>query len=399
MKRRTVLGLGAASLFVGALPLRAATPGVSATEIKIGQTAAYSGPASISSPVAKTQLAYFDMINAKGGINGRKVNLISLDDGYSPPKTVEQVRRLVEQDEVLLIFGQIGTAPGLASRAYLNAGEVPQLFTSGGAAAFNNPKEFPWTVGTSITYRGEAIQFGKYIAKHLPDAKVGIIFQNDDFGRDYQRGVRQGLGDKADEAIIAEQGFETTEPTIESQLLSLRAAGVDVLVIGCITKYAIMALSFLGKQNWRPQVMLTNGSISVSQVLEPAGKENALNALTATPYKDASDPRWKDDPEYKNYTAFMAQYAKDLNPNDQYALSGYITVQLMAEVLRRAGDDLSRENILKVVTNLEGYRPGMVGADVSIRITPDNYDMFQSLQFMKFNGTNWEPVDAGLTGG
>lgn len=399
MKRRTVMGLGAASLFVGALPLRAQVPGVSATEIKLGQTAAYSGPASISAPVVLAQLAYFDMINAQGGINGRRVNLISLDDGYSPPRTVEQMRRLVEQDEVLLMFGQIGTAPALASRNYLNAAGIPQLFTSAGAAAFNNPAEYPWTVGTSITYRGEAIQFGRYIARHLPDAKVGILFQNDDFGRDYQRGVREGLGDLADAAIVAEQTFETTEPTIESQLLSLRAAEVDVLVIGCITRYAILALSFLGAHDWHPQVMITNGSISVSQVLEPAGTQNALNALTATPYKDASDPRWHDDPEYLDYVAFMQQYAPDLNPNDQYALSGYITVQLMAEVLRRAGDDLSRENILNVVTHFDGFRPGMVGPDVTIRITPDNYDMFQSLQFMQFNGENWQVFDAGLSEG
>lgn len=396
MKRRTVLGMGAAGLLVSALPLRAATPGVSATEIKLGQTAAYSGPASISSPVVLAQIAYFNMVNEKGGINGRKVNLISLDDGYSPPKTVEQTRRLVEQDEVLLMFGQIGTAPSMATRAYLNSMEVPQLFISGGASAFNNPKEFPWTVGTSITYHGEAVQFGQYLRKHLPDAKIGIIFQNDDFGRDYQHGVRQGLGDAADKMVVIEQGFETTEPTIESQLLSIRAAGADVLVIGCITKYAIMALSFLGRQDWHPQVMLTNGSISVSQVLEPAGKENAINAITASPYKDPSDPRWKDDPEYIAYLDFMGKYAKDLNPNDQYALSGYITVQLMAEVLRRAGDDLSRENIMSVVTNLSGYRPGMVGANVEIQITADNFDMFKSLQLMKFNGTNWEPFDADL---
>ncbi|MGR3322492.1 MAG: ABC transporter substrate-binding protein [Sagittula sp.] len=393
MNRRDVFTAGAASLLVSAMPGWA--QGVTDTEIKIGQTAAYSGPASIAATMPKTQIAYMEMVNENGGINGRKVNIISLDDGYSPPRTVEQTRRLVEQEEVLLMFGQIGTATGLATRDYLNSMEVPQLLTSTGAAAFNKPEEYPWTIGTAITYRGEAVDFGKYIAENMPGAKVGILYQNDDFGFDYRDGVREGLGDKADDLIVSEQGFETTDPTIQSQLLSLKASGADVLVIGCVTKYAIMGLSFLGEQDWKPQVFLTNASISVSQVLEPAGKDNAIGALTATPYKDPSDPRWKDDPEYLAYTGMLAKYAPDLNPNDQYALSGYITIQILEEILKRAGDDLSRENIKKVATNLDGFRVNMLGPDVTLANSPEDYNLFRGLQFMRFNGTNWEPATTG----
>ena len=380
-------GLGGAAL--------AETPGVTDTEIKLGQTGAYSGPASIASPVVKSTVAYFNMVNDNGGINGRKINLISLDDGYSPPKTVELTRKLVEQDEVLLLFGQVGSANGIAVRDYLNSMEVPQLLMQSGASALNNPKDYPWTIATSITYRGEAVEFGKYLAKQMPDAKVAIIYQNDDFGRDYHEGVRDGLGDKTD-MIVAEQSFETSDPTINSQLLSLKSSGADVLVIGAVTKFAIMSLRFLGENDWHPQVMLSNGSTSISNVLEPAGFENAKGAITATPYKDPATAKANNDPEYEKYAAFMAKYAPDLNPNDTYAQSGYIGVQIMEEILKRAGDDLSRENIKAVATNFEGFRPGMIGEAVSIRITPDNYQMYDRLQFMRFDGEKWVSFDAGL---
>lgn len=396
MKTKGFFGLGLAGFLAVSASAFAETHGVTDTEIKIGQTGAYSGPASIAAPVVKVTVAYFDMVNQNGGINGRKVNLISLDDGYSPPRTVEQIRKLVEQDDVALIFGQMGSANGIAVRDYLNAAGVPQLFTGSGASTLNDPKQYSWTIGTSITYRGEAVQFGKYIAAHMPNAKVGIIYQNDDFGRDYQEGVREGLGDLADKAVVAEQSFETTDPTIESQLLTIKSKDVDVLIIGCVTKYSIMALTFLGEQNWHPQVMLNNGSTSVSKVIEPAGVENAVGAITATPYKDPAAAAAAGDPEYKAYADFMGKFAPDLNPNDTYAESGYIVVQLMEEILKRAGDDLSRENIKKVATDFDGFRPNMVGDSVKIRITPDNYQMYDSLQFMKFNGKNWEAFDAGL---
>ena len=229
----------------------------------------------------------------------------------------------------------------------------------------------------------------------MPDAKVAIIYQNDDFGRDYHEGVREGLGERGD-MIVSEQSFETTDPTINSQLLSLKSSGADVLVVGAVTKFAIMSLRFLGDNDWHPQVMLSNGSTSVSQVLEPAGLENAKGAITATPYKDPASAQAAGDPDYEKYAAFMKEYAPDLNPNDTYAQSGYIVVQVLEEILKRAGDDLSRENIKAVATSLDGYKPGMVGDSVSIRITPDDYQMYQGLQFMRFDGEKWVSFDAGL---
>lgn len=396
MLRRSFLAAVSIGLMGAVVPALAEAPGVTDTQILLGQTGAYSGPASVASPVVKTAVAYFDMVNAKGGINGREIKVLSYDDGYSPPRTVEQVRKLVEQDEVLAIFGQMGTATGIAVRDYLNSMEVPQLLVASGASELNKPENYPWTIGTAITYRGEAQEFGKYIAKHMPDARVGILYQNDDFGRDYQEGVREGLGDLADKAIVIEQSFETTDPTIDSQLLSIKAADVDVLVIGCVTKFATMSLRFLGENDWKPQVMLNNGSTSVSRVIEPAGKENAVGAITATPYKDPSTAEAANDAEYAAFAAFISEYAPDLQANDTFAQSGYIIAQIMEEILKRAGDDLSRENIRAIASNFEGFRPGMVGDNVSIKITPDDFQMFSGLQFMRFNGTSWESFDSGL---
>jgi branched-chain amino acid transport system substrate-binding protein len=374
----------------------AADPGVTDTEITIGQTGPYSGPASLAAPQIKSNVAYFKMLNEKGGINGRKVNLISLDDGYAPAKAVELTRELVEQDHVLLIFSQVGTAVAAANSAYLNAKKIPQLMTASGASRFANPKAFPWTVGTAASYRGEARLFGAYLAKNEPDAKIGILYQNDDLGKDYLNGVAEGLGDLAAKAIVSRKSFDIQEPTLDSQIIDLKASGADTVVLAGTARPMVLAIRKIGDLGWKPQILLSLAGTSVENTLKPAGLDYARGVISTTVYKDPSDTRWKDDPEYVEYVAFMKKYLPDLSPYDVYAVSGYISAQVMAKVLTDAGNDLSRENILKTMTSLTNFRPKMSAPAVSFTITPDDYDMFKKLQFMRFNGQSWEPFDAKL---
>jgi ABC-type branched-subunit amino acid transport system substrate-binding protein len=377
-------------------PASSADRGVTDTEIKIGQTGSYSGPASPAVGQVTVTVAYFKKVNDKGGINGRKVNLISLDDGFSPPKTVEATRKLVEQDGVFLMFGQQGTAAAAATSVYLNTKKVPQVLMGSGASRFNDPAKFPWTIGTAASYRAEAIQFGKYINRKMPGAKVGILFQNDDLGKDYTGGVAEGLGAEGAKQLVAQQSFDVTEPTVDSQVISLKAAGVDVIVIAAISKPAAQAIRRIGELGWKPQIFVSLAASSVKTVMEPAGLENSKGIITTTVYKDPSDPFWEKDPERIEFIEFMDKYMPGHDMRDLYAVSGYIAAQVLEKALVMAGNDLTRENFKKQMTSIKEFRPQMAAPSVSFTIAPDDYDMFKSLQFMRFNGKTFELMDVEL---
>ena len=378
-------------------------PGATDTEIKIGQTVPFSGPASAYATIGKAQAAYFNMINEQGGVNGRKINLIQYDDAYSPPKAVEQVRKLVESDEVLLTFQIIGTPSNAAVQKYLNAKKVPQLFAATGASKFTDPKNFPWTLGFNPNYFVEGRIYGQYILKQYPDAKVGVLYQNDDLGRDYLSGIRSGLGDKAATMVVAEASYEMTDPTIDSQILKLKSAGVDLLFSASTPKFAAQTIKKNAELGWKPVHILDINATSVGAVMQPAGLEASKGVISVNYGKDPLDPTWKDDPGMKKYFDFMAKYYPDGDKTSSFNTYGYGTAQLMVHVLKQCGDDLTRENVLRQATNLKNVQldlslPGIVG-----NTTPNDYRVNKQLQMMKFNGERWElfgPIleDTGAAG-
>ncbi len=364
--------------------------GATDTEIKIGQTVPFSGPASAYASIGKAQAAYFKMINEQGGVNGRKINLIQYDDGYSPPKAVEQVRKLVESDEVLLTFQIIGTPSNAAVQKYLNAKKVPQLFAATGASKFTDPKNFPWTLGFNPNYFVEGRIYGQYILKNYPNAKVGILYQNDDLGRDYLNGIKAGLGDKAAAMIVADASYEMTDPTVDSQILKLRAAGADVLFDASTPKFAAQTIKKNAELGWKPVHILDINATSVGAVMRPAGLEASKGVISVNYGKDPLDPTWKDDPGMKKYFDFMAKYYPEGDKNSNFNTYGYSTAQLMVHVLKQCGDDLTRANVLKQATNLKNVQldlalPGILG-----NTTPNDYRVNKQLQMMKFNGERWE---------
>jgi len=365
-------------------------PGATDTEIKIGQTVPFSGPASAYASIGKTQAAYFNMINEQGGVNGRKINLIQYDDAYSPPKAVEQVRKLVESDEVLLTFQIIGTPSNAAVQKYLNAKKVPQLFAATGASKFTDPKNFPWTLGFNPNYFVEGRVYGQYILKQYPNAKVGVLYQNDDLGRDYLNGIKAGLGDKAATMVVAEASYEVSDPTIDSQILKLKSAGADVLFSASTPKFAAQTIKKNAELGWKPVHILDINATSVGAVMQPAGLEASKGVISVNYGKDPLDPTWKDDPGMKRYFDFMAKYYPEGDKNSSFNAYGYSTAQLMVHVLKQCGDDLTRENVLKQATNLKDVQldlalPGIVG-----NTTPNDYRVNKQLQMMKFNGERWE---------
>jgi len=378
-------------------------PGATDTEIKIGQTVPFSGPASAYATIGKAQAAYFNMINEQGGVNGRKINLIQYDDAYSPPKAVEQVRKLVESDEVLLTFQIIGTPSNAAVQKYLNAKKVPQLFAATGASKFTDPKNFPWTLGFNPNYFVEGRIYGQYILKQYPNAKVGVLYQNDDLGRDYLNGIKSGLGDKAATMVVAEASYEMTDPTIDSQILKLKSAGVDLLFSASTPKFAAQTIKKNAELGWKPVHILDINATSVGAVMQPAGLEASKGVISVNYGKDPLDPTWKDDPGMKKYFDFMAKYYPDGDKTSNFNTYGYGTAQLMVHVLRQCGDDLTRENVLRQATNLRNVQldlslPGIVG-----NTTPNDYRVNKQLQMMKFNGERWElfgPIleDTGAAG-
>jgi branched-chain amino acid transport system substrate-binding protein len=364
-------------------------PGVTDTEIKIGQTMPYSGPGSTYGTIGKTEAAYFKMINDQGGINGRKINLISLDDGYSPPKTVEQTRRLVEEESVLLTFQSLGTAHNTAVQKYMNAKQVPQLFVATGATKWGDPEHFPWTMGWQPPYQHESHIYAKYLLKNKPDAKVAILYQNDDFGKDYLKGFKDGLGDKAVKMIVAEVSYEPTDPTIDSQIVSLQASGADVLFVAAIPKFAAQSIRKVFDIGWRPLYMLTNVSSSIATVLQPAGLEKSVGVVSSAYIKDPTDPAWKDDKAVKDYVSLMRKYYPDGNPDDFANLYGYAAAQTLAQVLRQCGDDLSRDNVLRQAANLKEFEVAGLLPGIRINTSPTDYFPIEQLQLMRFDGKRW----------
>src|SRR5579864_1171464 len=364
--------------------------GATDTEIKIGQTLAFSGPASAYATIGRAQAAYIKMINDQGGVNGRKIKLIQYDDAYSPPKAVEQVRKLVESDEVLLTFQIIGTPSNAAVQKYLNAKKIPQLFAATGASRFTDPKNFPWTMGYNPNYFVEGRIYGQYILKNHPNAKVGILYQNDDLGKDYLNGIKAGLGDKAASMVVAEASYEVSDPTIDSQILKLKAAGADLFFSASTPKFAAQAIKKNAELGWKPVHILDINATSVGAVMQPAGLEASKGVISVNYGKDPLDPTWKDDPGLKKYFDFMAKYYPDGDKNSNFNTYGYSTAQLLVQVLQQCGDDLTRENVLKQATNLKNVQldlslPGIVG-----NTTPNDYRVNKQLQMMKFNGERWE---------
>ena len=377
--------------------------GATDTEIKIGQTVPFSGPASAYATIGKAQAAYIKMINDEGGVNGRKINLIQYDDAYSPPKTVEQVRKLVESDEVLLTFQLIGTPPNAAVQKYLNAKKVPQLFAATGASRFTDPKNFPWTMGFNPNYQTEGRIYAQYILKNYPNAKIGILYQNDDLGRDYLTGMKDGLGDKAKTMIVAEASYELTDPTVDSQIVKLRSAGADLVFDASTPKFAAQTIKKIADLDWKPVHILDINATSVGAVMKPAGLENSKGVISVNYGKDPLDPMWKDDAGMKKYFAFMAKYYPDGDKDSSFNTYGYSTTQLLIHVLKQCGDDLTRENVMKQATSLKNVQldlslPGIVG-----NTSPTDYRVNKQLQMMKFDGQRWEdfgPIieDTGVNG-
>ena len=364
--------------------------GATDAEIKLGNIMPYSGPASSYSVIGKTEAAYFNKINAEGGINGRKINFISYDDGYSPPKTVEQARKLVESDEVLLIFNSLGTPPNSAIQKYMNGKKVPQLFVATGATKWNDPREFPWTMGWQPSYQSETQIYAKYILKNYPNARIGVLYQNDDYGKDYLKGLKDGLGSKAASMIVAQESYETTEPTIDSHILNLKASGADVFVDLSIPKFAAQAIKKAAEIEWKPVHFLNSVSSSITATIKPAGFDNAQGIITAEYLKDPTDPQWKDDTEIKAWNAFLDKYYPEANRADAFVIYGYAVAQSMVQVLKRCGDDLTRANVMKQAASMHddvvaGLLPG-----VKINTSPSDFAPISQLQLARFKGGTWE---------
>ncbi|MGY4316841.1 ABC transporter substrate-binding protein [Bradyrhizobium sp. 41S5] len=364
--------------------------GATDTEIKIGQTVPFSGPASAYAGIGKTQAAYIKMINDQGGINGRKLNLIQYDDAYSPPKAVEQVRKLVEGDEVLFTFQIIGTPSNAAVQKYLNAKKVPQLLASTGASRFSDPQNAPWTIAFNPNYQSEGRIYAKYILANHPNAKIGIFYQNDDLGRDYITGLKSGLGDKAASMIVAEVSYELTDPTVDSQIVKLKAAGVDLLYNASTPKFAAQAIRKVADLDWHPVHILDINASPVSATLKPAGLDISKGIISTNYGKDPADPQWKDDPGVKAYFAFMDKYYPEGDKLNTVNTYGYSTAELLIQVLKQCGDDLTRENLMKQVTSLKKFVPSLALPGMSITTGPNDYRINKQMQMMKFNGERWE---------
>ena len=394
--RRFLLQSAAAAAAYSAQGFRAAraenAPGVTDTEIKIGQTVAYSGPASAFGAIGRTEAAYFKMINDQGGINGRKINFISLDDAYSPPKTVEQVRRLVEQEHVAFLANTLGTAQNAAIRQYLNDNKVPQLFVLSGAPMFADPVRFPWTMPMNPSYVTEAHIYAKHILATKPDAKIAVLYQNDDFGKGYLNGLRHVLGPDRANMIVKEASYETSEPTVNSQVVTLQGSGADVFVIAATPKFAAQAIRKSSNLGWAATRYLSYVSASVAAVLKPAGLENSKGLITAAPGIDVTGPRWKDTPDMVAWKALTDKYMSATDFVDGLAAAGFGDAAVIVQVLKQCGNDLSRENIMRQAANLKNFHAPLLWPGVTVNTSPTNFSPIRDLQPAIFNGANWEPV-------
>lgn len=398
LRRRSVLLGGAGAVALASMRARAEqVVGVTATEIKIGNTDAYSGPASAYGAVGRADAAYFRMVNDQGGIKGRKINFISYDDAYSPPKTVEQVRRLIEQDQVACLFNNLGTPTNTAIVKYVNMRKVPHLFLATGADKWGNYKETPWTIGWQPTYRTESQIYSKYILQHKPDAKIALLFQNDDYGKDYVHGLKDVLGDKFD-TMVHSASYEVTDATIDSQIVTLHGTGADVLITIATPKFAAQTIRKVYDLGWKPLHFLNNVSISVGSVLQPAGIEKAVGIITALYAKDPTDPTWNNDPGMNDWRAFMAKYLPDSDRTDGSYVVGYGVSHTMTHVLNQCGDDFSRENIMRQATNLKDLENPILLPGIKINTSPTNYHPIRQMQLAKWNGKTWELFGALIEG-
>ena len=370
--------------------------GASDTEIKVGNINPYSGPASAYSVVGKTEAAYFNKVNAEGGINGRKINFISYDDGYSPPKAVEQARKLVESDGVLLIFNSLGTPSNTAIQKYMNAKKVPQLFVATGATKWNDPKVFPWTMGFRPNYQSEGHVYAQYLLQQFPQGKIGVLFQNDDYGKDYVKGLKDGLNGKM--RIVAEFPYETTDPTIDSQMISLKNSGADIFYDVTTPKFAAQAIKKAADIEWKALHLLNNVANSVGGVLKPAGFEISKGILSTNYVKDATDPTWKDDPAYKEWLAFMDKYYPDGDKTNSFVVEGYVAARALVQVLQQCGDDLTREHIMNQAANLHALALPMLLPGITVNTSPTDFAPIKQLQMMRFTGERWERFGAVIDG-
>jgi branched-chain amino acid transport system substrate-binding protein len=368
-------------------------PGTSATEIKVGQTIAYSGPASAYGQLGKAEDAYFKWLNAKGGINGRRITFITLDDGYSPPKAVENARKLVESEQVAIVFNVLGTPLNTAIRPYLNQKKVPQFFIAAGATTFNDPQHFPWTMGWQPNLQAEATFYAQHLLKSKPDAKVAVLYQNDDFGKDLLNGLTTALGDKAKAMIVEAQNFQATDPTIDSQMITLKNSGADTLFLFTYSKQAAQAIGKMDDLAWKPVTYLHLGAASVGATFKPAGLDKSTGILSAGFMKDVTDPKWGDDPDVRTWLAWMKDNLPGADVNDSLNVAGYVFAQTLEQVLRQAGDDLTRENIMKQAASLKDFRLGLLLPGSLINTSPTDYRVIRYMKLQRFNGKSWDFVD------
>ena len=374
--------------------------GANDKEIKIGNINPYSGPASAYGLIGKTIAAYFNKVNAEGGINGRKVNFISYDDGYAPPKAVEQARKLVESDEVLLLFQSLGTPSNTAIQKYMNAKKVPQLFVATGATKWGDPKAFPWTMGWQPNYQSEGRIYAKYLMEHHKNGKIAILYQNDDYGKDYVKGFKDGLAGKI--PIVAELPYEPADPTVDSQIINLKASGADIFFNVTTPKFAAQAIKKAAEIGWKPVHLLNNVSNSVGSVMKPAGFENGKGILSTGYIKDPTDPTWKDDAAYKDWLAFMDKYLPDGDKTSSFTVYGYTVAQTLVQVLKQCGDDLTRANVMKHAANLKNVQLPMALPGITLNTSASDFYPFEQMQMMRFNGERWElfgPIISGEIGG
>jgi branched-chain amino acid transport system substrate-binding protein len=390
------LALASAALFMVAASSSAALAqkkydiGATDTEIKIGNIMPYSGAASAYGVIGKTEEAYFRKINAEGGINGRKINFISYDDGYSPPKTVEQARKLIESDEVLLIFNSLGTAMNSAIQKYMNSKKIPQLFVATGATKWNEPKEFPWTMGWQPNYQSETQIYAKYILKEYPSAKIAVMYQNDDYGKDYLKGLKDGLGAKAASMIVAEESYETSEPTIDTHIVKLKSTNADVFLNIASPKFAAQAIKKMAEVQWKPVHFLNNVSASIGGVITPAGQDNSQGIISSAYLKDPTDPQWKSDAGMKAWNEFLDKYFPEANRTDASVIYGYTVSQTLVHVLKQCGDNLTRENVMKQAASIKDLELGGLLPGVKVNTSATDFAPLSQLQLMRFKGDTWE---------
>lgn len=390
-RRALLLSAASLTLLSPAVAQKRYDPGASDTEIRIGQSMPYSGPISMLGTIGKASAAYFEKLNAEGGVNGRKVKLLSLDDAYTPSKALEATRRLVENDEVLLIFNNVGTPTNLAIHRYLNTRKVPHLLILSGANRWNDPRNFPWTLGGMLSYQAEARMYARHMLAAVKEPKIAVLSQNDDFGRDFVAGMKSVLGERAKTMIVAEATYEVTDPTVDSQILSLKASGANVFFNFSNGKFTVQSLRRAGDLGWAPQTYLPSGSTSIASILKPAGAEHAVGAITIANVKNPLDPQWRDDAGIQEYRQFMKRWAPALDPDDSLNVTAYSMSRVLAEVLRRCGDDLTRDNVMRKMLSLKDFTTPVMLPGVSLTTGPDDYEIYGAIRLQRFDGRSWVP--------